>query len=187
MKSITCWSLSPALSRSRTARRMSCATSALESSTSWFWQTTQRSARPISRARASSAGSFSISEGSTASAGVTSASISTTVVLSVAKDLMAIPSARRQPSRHERNEVLRCAQDDRKSRPAPQQRQDRAQVPLGDRPAEVQADDALGVDQVGLRHARQAPVEGDLAVLVEAQLCERIAQARQPGMRRLGL
>ena len=48
--------------------------SALESSIAWFWQTTQRSTRPISRARASSAGSFSISDGSTANAGATSAS-----------------------------------------------------------------------------------------------------------------
>ena len=69
MKSKTWSSLSPALSRSRTARRMSRATSAAESSIDWFWQTTQRSAWPISRARASSAGSFSISDGSTASAG----------------------------------------------------------------------------------------------------------------------
>ena len=48
---------------------MSCATSAAESSIDWFWQTTQRNAWPISRARASSAGSFSISDGSTARAG----------------------------------------------------------------------------------------------------------------------
>ena len=76
MKSNTWLSLSPALSRSRTARRMSRATSAAESSIDWFWQTTQRSAWPISRARASSAGSFNISDGSTASAGSASSAIS---------------------------------------------------------------------------------------------------------------
>ena len=57
------------LLRSRTARRMSCATSAAESSIDWFWQTTQRSACPMVRARASSAGSASTSEGSTAKDG----------------------------------------------------------------------------------------------------------------------
>ena len=65
----TCSSLSPAIRRSRTRIRRSCARSALDSSIDSFWQTTQRRPRLISRARASSAGSASISFGSTAAAG----------------------------------------------------------------------------------------------------------------------
>ena len=62
-------SLSPAARRSRTSTRRSRASSALLSSIDWFWQTRQRSSCEILRARASSAGSLSISPGSTAWAG----------------------------------------------------------------------------------------------------------------------
>ena len=49
-----------------------------------------------------------------------------------------------------------------------QKRQDRlVHIALGDRPAEVAADDALAVDQIGLGHAGQAPVEAGPAVEVE--------------------
>ena len=63
---ITCASLSPALSRSRTSRRRSRASGALLSSIDWFWQTRQRRPEEIWRARASSAASGRISSGSTA-------------------------------------------------------------------------------------------------------------------------
>src|SRR5215472_17815957 len=63
---MTCASLSPALSRSRTRTRRSCARGACESSIDSFWQTMQRSSFEMARARASSTGSASISLGSTA-------------------------------------------------------------------------------------------------------------------------
>src|SRR5262245_8738526 len=50
--------------------RRSWASGALDSSIDWFWQTTQRSSCESLRARASRAGSLSISPGSTAPAGV---------------------------------------------------------------------------------------------------------------------
>ena len=55
--------------RSRSRMRMSCARLAPDSSIVSFWQTRQRSPELISRARASRAGFFSCSLGSTATAG----------------------------------------------------------------------------------------------------------------------
>src|SRR5262245_51544624 len=49
--------------------RRSCASEAYEPSIDWFWHTTQRSSCERWRARVSSAGSLSISLGSTAAAG----------------------------------------------------------------------------------------------------------------------
>ncbi len=138
---------------------MSRATSAAESSIDWFWQTTQRSAWPISRARASSAGSFSISDGSTASAG----------------------SGEQQDREQQDENALHGL-------PPFEERQDGvAHVLLGDRPAEVEAHDAVAVDQVGLGHAAQAPVEAGAAVEILAGIEEGIAELGEPGARLLGL
>ena len=65
----TCSFVSPAFRRSRTSTRRSCARSASESSIDWLRHTRQRNSWPMSRARASSAGSASISSGRTAWAG----------------------------------------------------------------------------------------------------------------------
>src|SRR5690606_29405451 len=54
--------------RSRRRTRRSCASGASESSIDWFWQTMQRSSADSARARASSAGSDSLSPGSRAEA-----------------------------------------------------------------------------------------------------------------------
>src|SRR4029077_21242333 len=56
----------PALMRSRTNTRRSCASGALESSIDSFWHTMQRKSLDSARARTSSAGFDSISPGSTA-------------------------------------------------------------------------------------------------------------------------
>src|SRR5690348_5996695 len=60
-------------------------------------------------------------------------------------------------------------------------------VLLQDRRPYVQADDAVAVDQEGLGHARQAPIDRDRAVEIVTHLPERIAEAVEPGARLLGL
>jgi hypothetical protein len=45
----------------------------------------------------------------------------------------------------------------------------------------VEAHDAVAVDQVGLGHAREAPVEARLAVEIEAGIEEGIAELGESG------
>ena len=173
MKAKTCV-VAVAGGRAARARRGACRAPPrpLESSIDWFWQTTQRSARPISRARASSAGSFSISDGSTARAGKARSRARSRTKRRPPPALSGHLPRRRGRSRGHLLPRLRGRWPEgggggvmtRPSAAAGCVRQ----VALGERPAEMQAHDALGVDQVGLRHARQAPVERQLAVVVEA-------------------
>src|SRR5664279_5053778 len=173
MYSITSRSVLPCTSSSRVCRRRSSASGACESAMVWFWQTRQRSSEVTRTMRASSAGS---SASGTASRAATPCAAA------------ASPAATTQPrnarARNERGRDPAAAIEPTGLRiELLEQRLDLVGEDLGRERADVlHADDAVAVDDEGLRHAVHAEIDADPSLVVEERGVVRVAEAGQPAV-----